>query len=31
MQVLAKRLHALGWDHRTLSSPVTAEALSRCA
>jgi len=27
MQVLAKRLHALGWDHRTLSSPVTAEAL----
>jgi DNA-binding response OmpR family regulator len=27
MQVLAKRLHALGWDHRTLSSPVTPEAL----
>jgi DNA-binding response OmpR family regulator len=27
MQVLAKRLHALGWDHRTLSSPVTADAL----
>jgi DNA-binding response OmpR family regulator len=27
MQVLAKRLHTLGWDHRTLSSPVTPEAL----
>jgi DNA-binding response OmpR family regulator len=27
MQVLAKRLHALGWDHRTLSSPVTSDAL----
>jgi DNA-binding response OmpR family regulator len=27
MQVLAKRLHALGWDHRTLSSPVTPDAL----
>jgi DNA-binding response OmpR family regulator len=27
MQVLAKRLSALGWDHRTLSSPVTADAL----
>jgi DNA-binding response OmpR family regulator len=27
MQVLAKRLHTLGWDHRTLSTPVTPEAL----
>jgi DNA-binding response OmpR family regulator len=27
MQVLANRLDALGWDHRALSSPVTAEAL----
>jgi DNA-binding response OmpR family regulator len=27
MQVLANRLDALGWDYRTLSSPVTAEAL----
>jgi DNA-binding response OmpR family regulator len=27
MQVLAKRLHTLGWDHRTLSSPVTPDAL----
>ena len=27
MQVLTKRLHALGWDHRTLSSPVTPDAL----
>jgi DNA-binding response OmpR family regulator len=27
IQVLAKRLHAHGWDHRTLSSPVTADAL----
>jgi DNA-binding response OmpR family regulator len=27
MQVLAKRLHALGWDHRALSSPVTPDAL----
>jgi DNA-binding response OmpR family regulator len=27
MQVLAKRLHARAWDHRTLSSPVTTEAL----
>jgi DNA-binding response OmpR family regulator len=27
MQVLAKRLHAMGWDHRALSSPVTPEAL----
>jgi DNA-binding response OmpR family regulator len=27
MQVLAKRLGALGWDHRTLSSPVTPDAL----
>jgi DNA-binding response OmpR family regulator len=25
--VLAKRLHALGWDHRALASPVTPEAL----
>jgi DNA-binding response OmpR family regulator len=25
--VLARRLHALGWDHRALSSPVTPEAL----
>jgi DNA-binding response OmpR family regulator len=27
MQVLANRLDTLGWDHRTLSSPATAEAL----
>jgi DNA-binding response OmpR family regulator len=27
MQVLAKRLNTLGWDHRALSSPVTIEAL----
>src|SRR5438874_30864 len=27
MQVLAKRLAAVGWEHRTLSSPVTPEAL----
>jgi len=27
MQVLAKRLQALGWDHRTLSNPVTPDAL----
>jgi DNA-binding response OmpR family regulator len=27
MQVLANRLDALGWEHRALSSPVTAEAL----
>jgi len=27
MQVLTKRLQALGWDHRTLSSPVTSESL----
>ena len=27
MQVLAKRLHAMGWDHRALPSPVTPEAL----
>jgi DNA-binding response OmpR family regulator len=27
MQVLANRLDSLGWDHRALSSPVTAEAL----
>jgi DNA-binding response OmpR family regulator len=27
MQVLANRLDALGWDHRALSSAVTAEAL----
>jgi DNA-binding response OmpR family regulator len=27
MQVLAKRLGPLGWDHRTLASPVTVEAL----
>lgn len=27
MQVLANRLDALGWDHRTLSSAVTADAL----
>ena len=27
MQVLAKRLQALGWEHRTLSSPVTSDAL----
>lgn len=25
--VLARRLHALGWDHRALSSPVTPDAL----
>jgi len=29
MQVLAKRLDALAWDHRIVSSPVTAEALVR--
>lgn len=27
MQVLVNRLDGLGWDHRTLSSPVTAEGL----
>jgi DNA-binding response OmpR family regulator len=27
MQVLVKRLHTLGWDHRVLSSPVTPDAL----
>jgi DNA-binding response OmpR family regulator len=27
MQVLANRLDALGWDHRSLSSAVTADAL----
>src|SRR5690349_11132090 len=27
MQVLANRLDALGWDHRSLSTPVTADAL----
>jgi DNA-binding response OmpR family regulator len=27
MQVLANRLDALGWDHRSLSSPVTTDAL----
>ena len=27
MHVLTKRLQALGWDHRTLSSPVTVDAL----
>jgi DNA-binding response OmpR family regulator len=27
MQVLSNRLDALGWDHRALSSPVTADAL----
>ncbi len=27
MQVLANRLDALGWDHRSLSSPVTGDAL----
>jgi DNA-binding response OmpR family regulator len=27
MQVLANRLDALGWEHRSLSSPVTADAL----
>jgi DNA-binding response OmpR family regulator len=27
MQVLANRLDTLGWDHRALSTPVTAEAL----
>src|SRR3989440_2337623 len=27
MQVLAKRLQARAWDHRSLSSPVTIEAL----
>jgi DNA-binding response OmpR family regulator len=27
MQVLANRLDSLGWDHRSLSSPVTADAL----
>jgi DNA-binding response OmpR family regulator len=27
MQVLANRLEALGWDHRSLSSPVTPDSL----
>ena len=27
MQVLANRLDALGWDHRALSSAITADAL----
>src|SRR5437588_8915451 len=27
MQVLANRLDTLGWEHRSLSSPVTADAL----
>ena len=27
MQVLANRLDTLGWDHRALSSAVTADAL----
>lgn len=27
MQVLAKRLHGLGWDHRVLGSAVTADTL----
>ena len=27
MQVLANRLDALGWDHRSLSTPVTPDAL----
>jgi DNA-binding response OmpR family regulator len=27
IQVLANRLDALGWDHRALASPVTADAL----
>jgi DNA-binding response OmpR family regulator len=27
MQVLANRLDSLGWDHRSVSSPVTADAL----
>ncbi len=27
MQVLVKRLHTLGWDHRVLSSPVTPDAV----
>jgi DNA-binding response OmpR family regulator len=27
MQVLANRLDSLGWDHRALSSPVTADSL----
>ena len=27
MQVLAKRLQAIGWDHRALPSPVTPDAL----
>jgi DNA-binding response OmpR family regulator len=27
MQVLANRLDTLGWDHRALSSPVTADSL----
>jgi len=27
MQVLANRLDSLGWDHRSLSTPVTPEAL----
>jgi DNA-binding response OmpR family regulator len=27
MQVLANRLDALGWEHRTVSSPITPEAL----
>ena len=29
MQVLGKRLQALGWDHTIVSSPVTPEALVR--
>jgi DNA-binding response OmpR family regulator len=29
MQVLAKRLHALSWDHTVVSSPVTPGALVR--
>ncbi|HWF35419.1 MAG TPA: DNA-binding response regulator, partial [Solirubrobacteraceae bacterium] len=27
LQVLANRLDSLGWEHRALSTPVTAEAL----
>ncbi len=29
MQVLVKRLEALGWDYTVVSSPVTPEALVR--
>src|SRR5437764_7328566 len=29
MQVLTKRLDALSWDHRVVSSPITVEALLR--